>query len=125
MGATEIRRNDDERCVHHEHQHEVQLAVVDDCLVTVHNNICYQDCSIDLWFLVEMDVDKGLWTKRVSIQRTTPCKQYAFNNSYPLLLLDDGRMILWKENQVLRVYDPRTSKRDDITTLENYTSVNM
>jgi hypothetical protein len=34
--------NNYERRVQHEHKHVVQLAVVDDCLVTVHNNNCYQ-----------------------------------------------------------------------------------
>nr|TKW30996.1 hypothetical protein SEVIR_2G076300v2 [Setaria viridis] len=117
---------DDERCVHHQHRHEILLAMVDDCLVTVHNNDCYQYCSMDLWFLVDMDVDKGLWTKRFSIHCTTLCKGYKCHSPYPLLLLDDGRIVIWEDViKVLRVYDPRTSKWDDITTLNNYFSVNM
>jgi hypothetical protein len=33
---------------------------------------------------------------------------------------------MWEDMfKVLRVYDPRTSKWDDITTLENYSSVNL
>jgi hypothetical protein len=84
-------------------------------LVTVHHNgNRYEDCSMDLWFLVDMDADKGLWTKRFSICR-------ASWTSHPLLLLDDGKIAVYEERaQVLRVYDPRTSKWADTATLKDY-----
>ncbi|CAL5079002.1 unnamed protein product [Urochloa decumbens] len=118
---------DEKKLVYHEHRADVRLASVDGCLVTVHHNRC-QGCSMDLWFLVDMDVDKGLWTKRYSLQCAGPCEMYAStsNNSYPLLVLDDGRIATWEERTgVVRVYDPRTSKWDDIAALENYFSVNI
>ncbi|TVU38155.1 hypothetical protein EJB05_11509, partial [Eragrostis curvula] len=43
------------------------------------------DCSMDLWFL--MDVDKGLWTKRYSMH----CGPNWKNHLYPLVVLDDVR----------------------------------
>jgi hypothetical protein len=50
----------------------LQLSVLDSCLVTsYHKN--NTDCSMDLWFLVDMDIDKGIWTKRYSID----CKEHA------------------------------------------------
>jgi F-box interacting protein len=93
----------------------LHLAAMDGCLVTVHHNgNRYEDCSMDLWFFVDMDADKGLWTKRFSICR-------ASWTSHPLLLLDDGRIAVYEERaQVLRVYDPRTSKWADTATLKDY-----
>nr|TKW30997.1 hypothetical protein SEVIR_2G076400v2 [Setaria viridis] len=103
-GPLSSRLAGDERLVCHQHRNDVRLAIVDGCLVTLrHHNRC-RDCSMDLWFLVDMDVDKGLWTKRFSIHCTTRCKQYACNSPYPLLLLDDGRIVMWEDViQVRRV----------------------
>ncbi|KAF8735765.1 hypothetical protein HU200_014442 [Digitaria exilis] len=39
------------------HYTNLELAVLDGCLVLVQHG--FQDCTIDLWFLVDMDVDKG------------------------------------------------------------------
>nr|CAB3455999.1 unnamed protein product [Digitaria exilis] len=46
------------------HYNNLELAVLDGCLVMVQHG--FRVFSIDLWFLVDMDVDKGLWTKRFS-----------------------------------------------------------
>ncbi|CAN6171287.1 unnamed protein product, partial [Urochloa humidicola] len=54
------------------------------CLVTVHN-IHYR--SMDLWFL--SDFKKGLWVKKYSLP-----SQVAGLLVYPLLVLDDERILL-------------------------------
>ncbi|CAL5089131.1 unnamed protein product [Urochloa decumbens] len=119
---------DEKELVYYEHRGNVRLAAVDGCLVTVDHNRG-PDCSMDLWFLVDMDVDKGIWTKRYSLRCETRCELYESSkssDSYPLLVLDDGRIVMWEEvTHVLRVYDPRASKWDDITTVKNYSSVSI
>ncbi|CAL5079004.1 unnamed protein product [Urochloa decumbens] len=103
-----------QKLVYEEHRHNIQLAAMDGCLVTVHHNH-RQNGSMDLWFLV----DKELWNKLYSIRSATHC--YALRTSYPLLLLDDGRIVIWDEGvDVLRVYDPRINKWADLATLEKY-----
>ncbi|CAN6180660.1 unnamed protein product [Urochloa humidicola] len=65
---------------------DMQLSLSDlhGCLVTVHN-IHYS--SMDLWFL--SDLEKGLWVKKYSLP-----SQVAGLLVYPLLVLDDERVLL-------------------------------
>ncbi|CAL5084857.1 unnamed protein product [Urochloa decumbens] len=94
----------------------LQLAKLDGCLALIHQ--CY---SMDLWFLVEMN--KGSWTKRYSIQYASHMECDAFYRPYPLLVLDDGKVVVWFRNkQVLRAYDPRIGTWEDMAMLENYRS---
>ncbi|KAL6623648.1 hypothetical protein ACP70R_033527 [Stipagrostis hirtigluma subsp. patula] len=65
----------------------LQLAKLNDCLVTVHYN--KQDVSRDLWFLE--DVDKPLWTKRYSVR----CESRPHLDLHPLFVLDDGGEYFW------------------------------
>ena len=44
----------------------LQLLLLDGCLVTAHHKNL--DCSMDLGFLVDMDIDTGHWNKRYSIR---------------------------------------------------------
>lgn len=103
------------------HYNNLELAVLDTCLVLVQHG--FRDCSIDLWFLVDMDVDKGLWSKRCSAWYA-PGFQHehnVFSRPYPLVRLQDGKLVMWVggKQQVLRAYDPRTRTWDDLTKLEN------
>ncbi|KAF8741155.1 hypothetical protein HU200_013636 [Digitaria exilis] len=68
--------SDDEKLRYLKHRDDVRLASLNGCLVAVHHNYFGQD----LWFLEDMNVDKGLWTKRYSIR----C---ASSVSYPLLII--------------------------------------
>lgn len=121
---------DDEKLVYRDHRKDFRLAAMNGCLVSVHrHNRFKNDPSIDLWFLEDMDVDKaGLWTKRYSIRCATyNCRGYASSDSYPLLVLDDGRIAMWDEGSAhaLRAYDPITSSRDDLATLTNCSSMSV
>ncbi|KAL6638460.1 hypothetical protein ACP70R_023955 [Stipagrostis hirtigluma subsp. patula] len=94
----------------------LQLAKLNDCLVTVHYN--NQDVSRDLWFLE--DVDKSLWTKRYSVR----CESGPLLDLHPMLVLDDGRVV-FLVGQYLRSYDQRTSTWADLTMVGGYHSVRM
>nr|TKW30994.1 hypothetical protein SEVIR_2G076100v2 [Setaria viridis] len=78
---------------------------------------------------VVMDIDKGLRTKRCSARYAPSCLHEIniFSPPEPLVLLDDGRTVMWVERkQVMRVYDPRTRTWADlITKLEHCYSANV
>ncbi|CAL4939481.1 unnamed protein product [Urochloa decumbens] len=100
----------------------LQLAKLDGCLAMIHHHGDQQCYSImDIWFLVEMN--KGSWTKRYSIQYASDMVCDAFYHPYPLLVLDDGKVVVWFRNkQILRAYDPRIGTWEDMAMLENYRS---
>ncbi|KAF8659590.1 hypothetical protein HU200_058344 [Digitaria exilis] len=99
---------------------DFMLAEVNCFLVTVH--LKYQHLT-DLWFLV--DVDKGLWTKRYSVETTT-VESRRFDKPLPLVILDDGRIVFWKQQQnALRVYDPEARRWDDVATVKDYFCIGM
>ncbi|CAL5078982.1 unnamed protein product [Urochloa decumbens] len=83
---------------------DFQLTELGGSLVTVHCK--YQDkCLMYIWFL--MDVEKGTWRKRYSVQREWEYNGYSF---YPIVILEDGRIVMWIGYwQFMRAYDPRTS----------------
>uniref|UniRef100_A0A0A9CA61 F-box associated domain-containing protein n=1 Tax=Arundo donax TaxID=35708 RepID=A0A0A9CA61_ARUDO len=68
----------------------LSLANLNSCLVTVHN---FRGISIDLWFL--MDCNRGLWVKNYSISVQLQHDDLYLNEAYPLLVLDDGRIVLY------------------------------
>lgn len=81
---------------------------------------------MDLWFLEDMDIDKGIWNKRYSIQFVT--KDHSSRPPCPLHVLEDGRILMWGaelQERVLGVYDPRTGMYATLASMEDYDSVRM
>ncbi|CAN6184324.1 unnamed protein product [Urochloa humidicola] len=101
----------------------LQLAKLDGCLAMVHHDDQYY--SMDLWFLVEMN--KGTWTKLYSIQYATDMMKCDVSyRPYPMLVLDDGKVVVWfGGRQLLRAYDPRIDTWEDMAMLENYHPVSV
>ncbi|CAL5089106.1 unnamed protein product [Urochloa decumbens] len=99
----------------------LQLVVMNRCLGIVHHK--KRDCSMDLWFLVDMDIHKRLWSKRYSIR----CESHAHMHPYPLHLLSDGRILVWgaEQERVLKVYDPITRVWANLASMEQYGLVRM
>ncbi|CAL4892517.1 unnamed protein product [Urochloa decumbens] len=105
----------------------LQLAELDGCLVPVHWNAYQGRSSTDLWFLI--DVDKVLWTKRYSVRCSSPPGRKlneCSNKSFPLVILDDGRIVLWiRREQALRAYDPKTYTWSDLAIVRDYFCIGM
>ncbi|CAL4899679.1 unnamed protein product [Urochloa decumbens] len=103
----------------------LQLAELDGCLVTVHWNTYQGRSSTDLWFLT--DVDKVLWTKRYSVRCSSPGRKLnEYNKSFPLVILDDGRIVHWiQREQALRAYDPKTFTWADLAIVRDYFCIGM
>ncbi|TVU02072.1 hypothetical protein EJB05_52438, partial [Eragrostis curvula] len=102
-----------------------RLAALGGYLVTVDYNLLNR--STDLWFLENLDT--SLWTKRYSIRDPPPwdlCLFYLNGVSFPLEVLDDGRIIVWAEyGQVLRAYDPQKGTWDDFSMMKDYNAMGM
>ncbi|TVU15692.1 hypothetical protein EJB05_39227, partial [Eragrostis curvula] len=102
-----------------------RLAALGGYLVTVDYNLLNR--STDLWFLENMD--KPLWTKRYPIGDPAPWDQWLFDLngvSFPLEVLDDGRIIVWAEDaRVLQAYDPQKGTWDDFSTMKDYNAMSM
>uniref|UniRef100_A0A0E0E8T2 F-box associated beta-propeller type 3 domain-containing protein n=1 Tax=Oryza meridionalis TaxID=40149 RepID=A0A0E0E8T2_9ORYZ len=85
--------------------HQLRLAELKGYLVLVyHQRFC---STMDLWFLT--DYETRAWAKEYSIQTESfiPVLEY---NVKPLLILDDGRILIWLGSTgLLLMYDPRTS----------------
>uniref|UniRef100_A0A0D9WWK1 F-box domain-containing protein n=1 Tax=Leersia perrieri TaxID=77586 RepID=A0A0D9WWK1_9ORYZ len=103
----------------------LSVANLRSCLVTVHN---VRHSSVDLWFL--RDVKTGLWVKTysVSIQYDG---LYSHNESYPLLVLNDGRIVFYKRQyedtskpqmHLLQSYDPETNGYTNLFEIKNVCS---
>ena len=82
---------------------------------------------MDLWFLVDMDIDTGHWNKRYSIRCVPRCREHAYRPPFPLHVLEDGRIVIWgaEKERVLGVYDPRTNMYAKLASMEEYSSVRM
>ncbi|TVU38154.1 hypothetical protein EJB05_11508, partial [Eragrostis curvula] len=92
----------------------IRLFGLNGYLVIVHHK--NQDCSMDLWFLV--DVDKGLWTKRYSMHCGPHWEHHPSYPPCPLVVLDDGRLVVGSDwARVLRAFDPRTCSWADLVEL--------
>ncbi|RCV13857.1 hypothetical protein SETIT_2G380100v2 [Setaria italica] len=102
----------------------IQLAKLNGCLVMIHHADQY--CSMDLWFLQEK-INKESWTKQYTVQYTTSLSNcLLFNFPYPLVVLDDGRMVVWfGKARALRSYNPILSTWEDLGVLEDYVPVSM
>ncbi|KAL6638393.1 hypothetical protein ACP70R_023888 [Stipagrostis hirtigluma subsp. patula] len=84
--------DDDESAMHYVSWVHFRLATLNGYLVTVHYN--YQQCSMDLWFLE--DVNKSHWTKRYSVRYELLPKDSPQNHDKRLweeLTQDDGEPI--------------------------------
>ncbi|CAL5089095.1 unnamed protein product [Urochloa decumbens] len=93
---------------------KIRLAGLDGCLVTVlHND---RDCSVDLWFLV--DLDSCIWTKRYSLQCSYGLGHLHFSTPYPLLVLDDGRVVV-EDESALKAYDTRTRTWEHLASVKD------
>ncbi|PUZ68860.1 hypothetical protein GQ55_2G062000 [Panicum hallii var. hallii] len=92
---------------------EFSLADMNGCLVVTHRTF---PSSMDLWFL--MDVEKGSWVKKHSIQLNISY-QHADHTVRPLLVLNDGRIVLAHigNRGSLKIYDPRTSTSTDVAEI--------
>nr|CAB3454818.1 unnamed protein product [Digitaria exilis] len=101
----------------------IQIVSLDECLVIADHKD--QDCSMDLWFLMDAD-NASYWTKRYSM-RCAPHFDHA--PMYPprlLVILEDGRIVaLLKWKDLLIVYDPKTQTWDDFTTVTYYSAIGM
>ncbi|CAN6203315.1 unnamed protein product [Urochloa humidicola] len=100
---------------------EFYLANLDGCLVVVCRYITrtnrgyyYDRCSIDFWYL--MNADKGLWTKRYSVQ----CAPFGQGTFFPLDIVEDERILIWVTGtEELRAYDTRTGAYTNLSAVEN------
>ncbi|KAL6656880.1 hypothetical protein ACP70R_004660 [Stipagrostis hirtigluma subsp. patula] len=99
----------------------IQIAGLNGCLVAIHHR---EVRSMDLWFLE--DVDKEIWTKRYSMRFAPQWEKTDNYPPYPLVVSDDGRVIMWIEMEfVLSAYDPRTSRWEDVATVDAYVDIRM
>jgi F-box interacting protein len=94
---------------------QLTLANLNGSLAVVHGPAP----SMDIWIL--MDSGKGLWVKQYIIQ----FKEYAsFQYVHPLVVLRDGRVVLYKEDmQLLQIYDPRTNTLTDSVEVCHFSAV--
>lgn len=81
----------------------VSLAGLNDCLLVVHSTRSF---STDLWFLVDME--KGLWVKKHTIQFDPGTHHDYKFRVRPLLMLNDGRILMCCGSGFISIYDPRT-----------------
>ncbi|CAL5089146.1 unnamed protein product [Urochloa decumbens] len=82
--------------------------------------LAWSSC-MDMWFL--MDSEEGLWVKQYSMQ-VAPYKNHRLVR--PLLLLDDGRIVVHITNmRLLQIYDPRSNNFTDVVRLSHCWEVSM
>ncbi|KAL6595037.1 hypothetical protein ACP70R_048140 [Stipagrostis hirtigluma subsp. patula] len=92
------------------HWFKLSIVTLSGCLVVV-----YPTCaSMDLWFLT--DFKKGIWVKQYSIQNSALPAGYGQYTACPLLVLEDGRIILIYAGYkgLIRTYNPRTKTFTDM-----------
>ncbi|KAM0911921.1 hypothetical protein ACQ4PT_013115 [Festuca glaucescens] len=106
----------------------ISLAEIDSHLVAGCADRVAPSFEIELWFLVE-----SYWSKRYTITMTSrqnhrQCYDYFVK---PLAVLEDGRIVLWMhvvgvgENNMMRIYEPRTKTFMDGTLVSNCRSVGV
>ncbi|CAL5079014.1 unnamed protein product [Urochloa decumbens] len=82
--------------------------------------LAWSSC-MDMWFL--MDSEEGLWVKQYSMQ-VAPYKNHRLVR--PLLVLDDGRIVVHITNmRLLQIYDPRSNNFTDVVRLSHCWEVSM
>ncbi|CAD6258144.1 unnamed protein product [Miscanthus lutarioriparius] len=83
----------------------LSLANLNGSLVIVDNDA---GVSFDLWFLV--DHKRGLWVKKYRLSM-----KHLGYLVYPLLILDDGRIVIFEMvERLLKCYDPTTDNLADV-----------
>jgi hypothetical protein len=88
---------------------KLSLANLNGSLVIIDNDV---GVSFDLWFL--MDHKRGLWVKKYRLS----IKQNCFY-ACPLLILDDGRIIIYERvERLLQCYDPTTDSLTDVLDIK-------
>jgi F-box interacting protein len=91
--------------VFRDHRRTLSSASLNGSLVAINNVI---GVSFDLWFL--MDHEQSLWVKKYSLSIQEHCEF-----SYPLLVLDDERIVIFERiNRVLQCYDPTTGNLTNV-----------
>lgn len=94
----------------------LSLADLNGSLVMVHD---VYGSPMDLWFL--SDLEQGLWVKKYSIDF-----EYYNNNAYPLLLLDDEKIVfLLRGTNILQSYDLKDDTYTDILVVPDFRSVGI
>lgn len=117
LGPVAVRRfvQESEKFSYLDLDMQLSLADLDGCLVTVHN---IHNTSMDLWFLT--DFEEGVWVKKYSMPL-----QVARLFVYPLLLLDDGRILFRYGMSFLQIYDPRTDTHADAMEVRDSRSIGI
>ncbi|CAN6165502.1 unnamed protein product [Urochloa humidicola] len=100
---------------------EFSLAAMNGNLVMTHRKFA---SSMDLWFL--LDAEKGLWVKKHVLQLNIRY-QHGEHTVRPLLVLDDGRIVLAHigNRGALKIYDPRTRSSTDVAELGHCVAVGL
>ncbi|CAN6348207.1 unnamed protein product [Urochloa humidicola] len=79
-----------------------------------------QSSFLDMWYLT--DSEESLWAKQYSVQ-VEPWKNHLV---HPLLVLDDGRIVIIIRNmRLLQIYDPRSNTFTDVVRLRYCWEVSM
>ena len=89
--------------------HKLTLSELKGSLVLAYHR---RHQSLDLWLLT--DFERDLWVKQFSIQTESaiPADEYLVK---PLLLSDDGRLVIFLESTgLLLIYDPRTNSFSEV-----------
>lgn len=89
--------------------HKLTLSELKGSLVLAYHR---RHQSLDLWLLT--DFERDLWVKEFSIQTESaiPADEYLVK---PLLLSDDGRLVIFLESTgLLLIYDPRTNSFSEV-----------
>ncbi|CAO2175488.1 unnamed protein product [Urochloa humidicola] len=91
------------------------LAELKGYLVLAHDNRFYYSSCLDLWFLIGVGDD--LWVKKYSIRAPESAIPEDKKFLEPLLLLDDGRIIIFLPSKgALLLYDPKTNGFSKVET---------
>ncbi|TVU14116.1 hypothetical protein EJB05_37562, partial [Eragrostis curvula] len=122
--STHIARAANKKLSYRKCREGLQLAKLDGRLVTIHTS---QDCcSMNLWFLE--DAGKGLWIKKyfLDYEPNWTCAVLGLALPYPLMLLDDGRIVVWVPlKHALTAYDPVTRTWAILATMSGYYTIRM
>ncbi|CAN6171306.1 unnamed protein product [Urochloa humidicola] len=79
-----------------------------------------QDSCLDMWSLI--DSVESLWVKQYSVQ-VDPWENRLVR---PLLVLDDGRIVIFIRNMgLLQIYDPGSNTFTDVVRLRHSWEVSM
>ncbi|KAL6639661.1 hypothetical protein ACP70R_023391 [Stipagrostis hirtigluma subsp. patula] len=103
------------------HWLRLSMATLTGCLVVVYP----AHASMDLWFLT--DFKKGLWAKQYSIQNNALPAVYGQDTLCPLLVLEDGKIIVMLPggNGLIGTYSPSTNSFTHVTEVGHCVAVGL